>query len=152
MKEEQKSLKKKLSIVFWLNIILFIALSLFLVSLVGINGQSETKDDFMWERFGIIITVAIIPFALKLFHSQYKKIELKELDIFLAKLEQLFYMRILLLDVAIILNFVGFYFIGALNFIYLAAIIIFAFLMCYPTESMIDPVQENINTNDINEE
>lgn len=150
MKKEQRKLKNKLTFVFWLNTVTFIALALFLVSHIGINGVSETKDDFMWERFGIILTVAVIPFSLKIFHTQFKKIIGEELSLFLSKLQKLFFLRILALDIVIILNFIGFYYIGALNFIYMAAIAIFAFLMCYPTESMIDPIEENITTNDNN--
>ena len=151
MKEEQKKIKNKLTIIFWLNITIFIGITLFLVTQVGITGKSVTKEDFMWERFAIILTVAIIPLALKIFHTKHKTILKEELHVFLKKLQSIFYLRIAALDIVIILNFIGFYFIGALNFIYLAAITIFAFLMCYPTESMIDPVQEELITNDKND-
>lgn len=150
MKEEQKKLKSVFTLFFWINMILFVSLALFMVSIVGMDGQSATKSDFAWERFSIILTVAIIPLSLKLFHSNHKKIASEELPIFLTKLKKLYYLRILALDIVILLNFAGFYCIGALNFIYMAAITIFVFLMCYPTESMVDPIQENITTNDNN--
>lgn len=144
MQDTQQKLKRKLTLIFWLNIAVFIALSLFMVTLVGITGKSETKEDFMWERFAIILTVAAIPFSLKFFHTQYKKIQKLDLKAFLPKVEKLYYFRLLILDLTIVLNLIGFYYIGALNFIYLAAITIFAFLMCYPTETLIDPIEKEI--------
>lgn len=149
MQDTQRKLKRKLTVIFWLNITVFIAISLYMVTLVGITGKSETKDDFMWERFAIILTVAAIPFSLKFFHTQYKKAVTLAIKAFLTKVEKLYYFRILALDITIILNLIGFYFIGALNFIYLAAITIFAFLMCYPTESLIDPVEKEIIEDEI---
>lgn len=152
MKNEQRRTKNKLTTIWWLNTIIFIGLSFVMVYLVGINGKSESKEDFMWERFAIILTVAIIPLALKLFHTRHKRIKDEELPIFLKQLEKLFNFRLAALDIVILINFTGFYFISALNFIYLATITIFAFLMCYPTEAMIDPIEEEIITNDKNNE
>lgn len=146
MKDEQRKIKNKLTAIWWLNTIVFIVLSLLMVYLVGIQGKSVSKEDFMWERFAIIFTVAVIPFSLKIFHTQHKKIIKEELPIFIKKLENLFYFRLIALDIVIVTNLAGFYAINALNFIYLATITIFAFLMCYPTESMIDPVQEELIT------
>lgn len=150
MKKEQRKLKKTLALFFWANLILCVAIALFLVYEVGVDGKSVSKNDFMWERFAIILTVGVIPLSLKIFHSQHKKIIRDDLPLFLGKLKNIFCLRILALDIVVILNFVGFYYIGALNFIYMASIAIFVFLMCYPTDSMIDPVLEKITTNDDN--
>lgn len=148
MTKEQKQLKAKLTIVFWTNITVLIAAIIALLHMVGIDGQSTTEQDFMMERFGIIVAIITIPLSLKFFHQKYKKAMDQELSIFLKKLYTLFNARLAALSIVVILNLIGFYFIGALNFMYMAGITILAFALCYPTESLIDPIEKNIEPED----
>lgn len=140
MKEEQKRLKTRLTIIYWCNMLFSLSLSIFLLFEVGINGKSVTEQDFVWERFGIILAIVVIPLSLKLFHQSYKKIISDEMSLFLKKVQKYYLARLVAIDSIIIFNLVGFYFVGALNFLYMALISIFVLLVCYPTEEMIDPV------------
>lgn len=151
MQEEQKKLKRQLTIIFWLNIVFAIFLALFLLSQIGILGRSVTEQDFIWERFSIILTIAVIPLSLKLFYKKYKEIEAKELPCFIEKLRRYYLLRIIALDILILANFLGFYLIGSMNFFYMAIITMFIFAFCYPTEALIDPVQEEVKTDNTNE-
>lgn len=146
MKREQKQLKTKLSIIFWVNLITLFAIGIGLLYLVGVSGKSTNEHDFAMERFGIIIAIIVIPLSLKMFYDKYKKAKEEEIELFLRKLQTLFTLRMLALDGVIILNFIGFYFIGALNFIYMSGFTLLAFAFCYPTESVMDPEEKKIET------
>lgn len=139
MRTEPNKIKIKLTLIFWINAIALICTALWLVYHVGIDGRSTTEQDFVMERFGIIFAIIIIPFSLKIFHNRYNKIPKDEPSIFSNKVYKLFNLRLLALDAVIIFNFIGFYFIGALNFIYIAGITIIVFALCYPLESIINP-------------
>lgn len=148
MTKEQKQLKTNLSIIYWINLIILLTLGLSLLYSIGINEKSETQEDFALERFGIIIAIIVIPLSLKMFYDKYKKAKEEKIEHFLKKLKILFALRMLALDSVIILNLIGFYFIGALNFIYMSGFTLLAFAFCYPTESVIDPVEKKIETED----
>lgn len=148
MTREQKQLKTKLSIIFWINLIALFAIAIGLLYLVGISGKSTNEQDFAMERFGIIIAIIVIPLSLKMFYDKYKKAKEEEIEPFLKKMKTLFTLRMLALDGVIILNFIGFYSIGALNFIYMSGFTLLAFAFCYPTESVMDPVEKKIETDD----
>lgn len=138
-----------LKVIYYFNFLLFIILALYLLRLKGLLGKSVTPDDFMWERMGIIVMLLCIPVALKSFYVLLnKKNHLPEKE-YLKSLKKLYIARLLLIDVAIIVNLGCFYSIGALNFMYLVAIGILSFLMCYPVKSIL---YQTHNIDDSNEE
>lgn len=148
MTTEQKKLKNKLTLVYWINIVIFLMLTIALIYHVGVDGKSVSETDFIMERFGIIAAIIVIPLSLKLFHSYYNKIVDLDLNDFLGRLNSLFTFRMLALDCVILLNLIGFYLIGALNFAYMAGFAMLAFTLCYPIESVIDPVEKDIENQD----
>lgn len=143
MEKEQKQLKNQLTFIFWINILLSIALIFFTFLEKGIHGRSITEQELRWERFAIIFTFIIIPLSLKYFHKQSKKIIDKELSVFLKKVKEYYLYRILMIDIVIIGNLIGYYTIGAMNFLYLAIISTIIFVFCYPAEAIVDPVIKN---------
>lgn len=147
MKNEQKRLKQKLTLSFYINIIALFAITIYLLINIGIGGKSETRWDFTMERFGIIFALIIIPLSLKFFHSRYLKIANEEFNIFLKKLNGLFLFRMIALDAVIIFNLACFYMIGAINFAYLAGLTLLVFLICYPIKSILEPTMDNNNSN-----
>lgn len=140
MRKEQKQLKNQLTFIFWSNILLSISFILFTFLEKGINERSLTEQDLRWERFAIIFTIIIIPLSLKSFHKQLKKIVDEELPVFLKKVKEYYLYRILLIDIVIIGNLIGYYKVGAMNFLYMAIISTIVFVFCYPTEAIVDPV------------
>ena len=121
-----------LLLIFWINIIILSGILLFLLYHTGIGGKSITEDDFMYERFGIIFILILIPISLKFYHNRHSKILALEEDKYLSKMSLYYYLRILLIDFAIVFNLACFYSIGAMNFFYLALIGILSFFVCYP--------------------
>lgn len=146
MNNNTQKLRTKLLLIFWGNIILLISISLFLVKHIGLNGKSETADDFIVERFGIIIPLLFIPLSLKYYHKRYKKISKEKDGMFLSKFRNIYLFRLLGIDLAIIFNLIGFYYIGAVNFMYLVVIGLLAFLLCGPNKDEMNATTEtNVN-------
>lgn len=142
-----------LKVIYYFNFLLFTFLALYLLSIKGILGKSVTPDDFMWERMGIIVMLLCIPVALKTFYILLNKKNHLPQKEYISSLKKLYIARLLLIDIAIIVNLVCFYTIGALNFMYLVSIGILSFLMCYPVKSIFYPVKDiddSLEENEIN--
>ncbi|MBB4035306.1 tellurite resistance protein TehA-like permease [Dysgonomonas hofstadii] len=136
MTDEYKKLRKKLLAIFWTNMILSVAALLILIYIKGILNL-HNGGNVLFEQYSIIFSIIAIPGALKLFHSQSKKIELLEGEIFLKKYFNSYILRLLILDAVIILNLAGIYSFNSLNAVYMTLIIIFALAFCYPGKNAI---------------
>ena len=136
MTDNYKKLRNKLLAIFWINMALSVAALVILVYIKGLLNL-HNGGNVLFEQYSIIICIVAIPGALKLFHSQYKKIELLEDDVFLKKYFNSYMLRLLILDAVIILNLAGIYSFNSLNAIYMTLIIIFALAFCYPGKNTI---------------
>jgi len=124
---------KNLTLLYWINMGLLLVASLFLLFNKGTKGKSMTESDFTLERFGIIFILIVIPLALKFHHTLHEKIKNKNATVYNVKMPLYFKLRLIVLDLAIIFNLVCYYYIGAMNFFYLALIGLFSFFLCYPS-------------------
>lgn len=143
MKNRIKKYFIGLSIVFWSNVVLFSILLVGLLLVKGPEFASETQNSVIFERWAIILTLATIPGALKLFHFLLNKIQSLPLDVFLKKYGQIFLLRMVILDIAGIVNIIGFYIYENLNFVYMSILIIFALFFCCPNKNSLLQVTEN---------
>ncbi|NDV67517.1 hypothetical protein [Dysgonomonas sp. 25] len=131
---KEKKIYKRLSIFFWLNIVLLGGFFLFILQQKGENF-GNIPSNVALERWAIIITIAAIPFALKVFHSLLKKLKAGEAAHFHNKYVWLYTARILILDMVALLNIIAFEIYESNNFIYLTIVIIFAMMFCYPNRN-----------------
>lgn len=128
-----EKIKIKWILSYWVNLIILACVTLYFLFKKGISGKSITEDDFTYERLGIILTLIIIPLALKLYHNRHQKNIKEDLSKYLSNMSLYFYLRLLIIDFTIIFNLICFYNIGAMNFFYLALIGLFSFFLCYPS-------------------
>lgn len=135
---------------FWINIISIIIIFLILLYSKGPDIGKNIETSVTFERYAIIFTMIGIPLALKLFHSQYQKIQLLTLEAYLAKYSLIYLTRIAILDAVIILNMVGVYLFESQNSIYMTVITIFALMFCYPAKNSlaIKEAEPEIETKD----
>lgn len=145
MTDKYKRLQKKLSLIFWVNIILFTAAFLIVLYIKGLINLGNGVN-VAFEQYSIIFTIIGIPGALKLFHSIYKKAESSESEIFLKKYFNAYMLRLLILDTVIILNIAGIYSLNSQNALYMTIITIFALVFCYPSKNSIE-TNKNLNNN-----
>lgn len=151
MENKQIKLHSNLKKLFWINTLTIIALTIALMYIVGPFWGEGMDQHIVFERYAIIITLISIPLALKLFHSQTKKAEIEEEDIYLKKYKTAYYLRFAIINAAIIFNLVGFYLFESQNLILMAVICIFALFFCYPPKDSIKIKEEEIeNENDSN--
>lgn len=149
MKDKVQQLRTFLTALFWFNLfVLTTALLLVLYSKGPDFGANVVGSSVTFERYSIIATLAAIPLALKIFHSQYEKIKGSDVNVFSKKYLQAYLLRIAILDVAIVINIIGFYRFEAINFVYMTIITLFATFFCYPNRSAFNyksDINENIN-------
>lgn len=119
-------------IVFWVNIILLVIALLFVLQAKGPDFASFPTTNIAFERYAIILTLAIIPISLKLFHSYHRKIKSLSHDKFIKNHTIAYYLRLIAFDTVAILNLAGFQLYNSHNTIYLTIMIIFALFFCYP--------------------
>lgn len=144
MDNKLKNKQNKMLVLFWINIILLSVLFLILLYLKGPNWTT-TNENVMFEQYAIIFTLAGIPLALKLFHSQYKKIQNIESEKYSQKFQFIYNVRLVILDAVILLNFLGFYLFDSKNSIYMAIIAIFAIMFCYPSKNLFTAMNNEEN-------
>lgn len=137
-------------IFFWLNIILLAVALLIVLQMKGPDFASFPATNLSFERYAIILTLALIPISLKLFHSHHQKIAGLEQDIFLKKYAIAYYLRIAVFDIAAILNLTGFQLYNSQNTMYLTIMIIFALFFCYPSKKALQNESENEESKNIN--
>lgn len=121
-------------IVFWVNIILLAIALLFVLQAKGPDFASFLTTNIAFERYAIILTLAIIPISLKLFHSYHQKIKSLGQDKFIKKYTIAYYLRLITFDIVAILNLTGFELYNSHNTMYLTIMIIFALFFCYPNK------------------
>ena len=77
-----------------------------------------------------------------IYHRAYKKIkEKKDENNFLVKFRNIYLLRLIGIDFAIVFNLIGYYYIGAVNFMYLVLVCLLVFFLCLPSRSEMDIVQ-----------
>ncbi|NDV96265.1 hypothetical protein D0T84_15290 [Dysgonomonas sp. 521] len=150
MKNKQRQVYKSLMAVFWLNVILLLAVLSVLLFIKGIALSNSVSSNVVFEQYSIIVSLACIPISLKLFHSQYQKILPLEEDKFLEKYFITYITRLFILDAVAILNLAGLYLFDSRNAMYMTIIIIFALFFCYPSKKALDNRQDN--ENDLNKD
>lgn len=150
MKNKQQQVYKSLMVIFWLNVILLLAVLSVLLFIKGIALSNSMSSNVVFEQYSIIVSLACIPISLKLFHSQYQKILPLEEDKFLEKYFTAYITRLFILDAVAILNLTGLYLFDSRNAMYMTIIIIFALFFCYPSRKALDNRQDD--ENDLNKD
>jgi hypothetical protein len=150
MKNKQRQVYKSLMVIFWLNVILLLAVLSVLLFIKGIALSNSMSSNVVFEQYSIIVSLACIPISLKLFHSQYQKILPLEEDKFLEKYFTAYITRLFILDAVAILNLTGLYLFDSRNAMYMTIIIIFALFFCYPSRKALDNRQDD--ENDLNKD
>ena len=143
---EYKLLYKRLLLFFWINLIVVAGISLYLLYLKGFGFDMGAGSSVLFEQYSIIITLACIPLSLKLFHSQYKKIQQLDAEVFIKKYAIAYILRMIVLDIVIAVNVVGIYLYDSRNAIFMTLITIFALFFCFPDKKAPDH-SNNINEN-----
>lgn len=142
---KKNKLDKGLSFIFWVNIILVTSIFLLVLWLKGPDfGKITTNIAF--ERWAIIITLASIPIGLKVFHSQMIKYREQNKSKLTKRYKQLYLGRLLLFELVVAMNIIGFQIYESSNFIYMTIIMIFAMVFCYPNKNIYfvdEPENEN---------
>lgn len=131
------NLYKKLRIIFWVDIIILVSIIGYLMYIKGPVWGEDIETNIILERYAIIVTMVCIPLALKLFHSKTKKLEKLPKDKILNKYSEQYILRLVILNIAVAFNIVGFYLYESQNFILMAIISIFSILFCYPSKDVI---------------
>lgn len=116
----------------------------------GPNFTGSTSSNVLFERYAILVTLAVIPLSLKLFHRHYQKIENLDTSIFRKKFLKASYIRIVIFDAVIAINLAGFHFYNSLNSLYLTIMIIFALFFCYPNKKVLQNQQTSDESEKIN--
>jgi hypothetical protein len=137
-------------IFFWLNIVLLTVALLVVLQAKGADFASFPTTNVSSERYAIILTLALIPASLKLFHSYHQKIKELEQDTFLRKYTIAYYLRIVIFDIAVILNLTGFQLYNTQNTMYLTIMIIFVLFFCYPNKIALQNEFESEESENIN--
>lgn len=130
-------------IIFWINIILLTIALLVVFFGKGPDFASSPATNVAFERYAIILTLAIIPISLKLFHSYYQKIKGLSQNTFIKKYTTAYYLRLIAFDTMAILNLTGFQLYNSHNTMYLTIMIIFALFFCYPNKQALQNEPEN---------
>lgn len=134
---KQKELHSSLKKIFWIDILAVIAISIALMYIIGPMWGEGVAQNVTFERYAIIITLICIPLALKLFHSQVKKAESGEKELYLDKYKNAYLLRFAIINATVIFNLTGFYLFESQNLILMAVICIFALFFCYPAKDSI---------------
>ena len=145
MKNKDKAPEKAyrlLKQIFVINLTLLVAATGYLMYIKGPVWGDGVEPNVIFERYAIILTLAAIPLALKLFHTKIKKYESLTDELFTAKYKLHYIIRLAILDFVVIFNLVGFYLFESQNLILMALIGLFSVLFCYPNKSMLTTPQE----------
>lgn len=148
MGRKLKKMYQRLLLVFWINLIIVMGISLYLLYLKGFGFSMGAGSSVLFEQYSIIITLACIPLSLKLFHSRNKKIQQLETDAYINKYSIAYVIRMVVLDLVVALNIIGFSLYDSRNAIFMTLIAIFALFFCFPDRKMQDePNNTNENLN-----
>lgn len=133
MQKENNNIHKKLSILFWFNIVTVAIIFSIILFLKG-PDFGNISSNVAFERWAIIITIAIIPLTLKGYHFLLKKIKEQNNELN-KRYTLLFITRLLIFNLLAVMNIVGFEIFEANNFIYLTIVTIFAMVFCLPSRN-----------------
>lgn len=149
IEKKQKSIHTLLTCVFFLNLVIFAAILLIFLFLKGDVFKSIDNGNVIYERYAIIITLALVPVALKLFQKLSLKYSVLPSDEYLCKYTWIYILRMLLIDIAIAINIVGFYIFDSKNLAYLTVVPLFALAFCFPSKRipLKDTLEEKIDNN-----
>lgn len=143
MEEKSGKLISRLKIFFWVDLIVLLAVLFYLMYIKAPFWGDRIAQNAVFERYAIIITLACIPLALKLFHSQLKKAESLPCTDYLRVLKTQYIIRFIILDSVALFNMSGFYFLESQNLILMSVISVFALFFCYPNKAMLPVVSVN---------
>ncbi|WP_101689703.1 hypothetical protein [Dysgonomonas massiliensis] len=135
---------KQFKTIYWINLLIFIIGFLGLLQVKGPDFGTNIESDIAFERYAIIITLASIPLALKLFHNMMSKT--KNLDAYATETiyKKAYFIRLGILDLAAIINIIGFHLFEATNFIYMTIVVLAAMLFCYPSSNIQKTEEEEL--------
>lgn len=150
MKDNNK-LHQQLSIIFWLNFTLFVFGFLALLYIKGPDFGTNIESSVTYERYAIIITLASIPLALKLFHNMISKTLKDNKNELIATYKKAYFTRLAILDIAALVSILGFFLYEANNFIYMTIVILAALLFCFPNKDLLadEEIEDRENNLDI---
>ncbi|MDU1890695.1 MAG: hypothetical protein E6767_08395 [Dysgonomonas sp.] len=137
MEAQVKKLQHKLILLFWINIAVSILALLIILYMKGPGFGENLMQNVSFEQYAIILSLAGIPIALKLFQSKYQKIKNLECLLFLKKYFEIYLIRLGILDIIILINLSGLYLFESQNAVYMTIITIFALFFCYPNKKNI---------------
>jgi hypothetical protein len=127
--------KKLFGIVVAANVLIFLFVSYSQLRQLLQGGLSDP----IWERYGIISTLIVIPSCLKLFHYLVERMKEKSY----AAYTRIFILRLAILEAVLLLNMTGVLATGSRNFFYMALISLVAFFFCLPNKNEIDTLCED---------
>jgi uncharacterized membrane protein len=130
MEEKQKTIYRKLKILFVTSILLDAACFLPVLFMTKWN-----ESNVALERYAILLTLIAIPAALKIFYSRTGQPSETNRDIYLKKYQKMYCLRLLILEAVFLFNLISFYTTGAKNFIFMIIITIFALAFCAPQKT-----------------
>ncbi len=123
-----------IQILYWSTLLTGIVLFVVVSSLNVHSILHGGTPNAVLERYGIILTLAGIPGALKVYHYFTQKMS-KQSEEKRATLPLLIYiLRLSILEIVVIFNVVGLYLTGSKNFFFLIFITLVAFLFCLPNK------------------
>ena len=115
-----------------------ISVILFMLTVAYTQKYEVSISNIILERYAIIVTLIGIPVALKLFHNNIKKINNKDLPIYLKKYTQQYILRLSILLSICFFNIAALFFTGSKNFYFMVIVSIFAMFLCIPQKSNIE--------------
>lgn len=127
---------KQFKTIYWINLLIFIIGFLALLQVKGPDFGTNIESNITFERYAIIITLASIPLALKLFHSMMSKTKHLDASVTEITYKKAYFIRLGILDLAAIVNIIGFHLFEATNFIYMTIVVLAAMLFCYPNSNI----------------
>jgi hypothetical protein len=131
---KMNSLLSKCYIVFWLLPILIVILGECNWIPTG-NNAADVRATYYYEVVGILLTAALVPISLKLFHwTMVKKIDTLSFPEALRKYGIVSILRIGLLALVVVFNFLAYYLALSTTCILCSCIGLVASLFCIPSD------------------
>lgn len=124
-----------------------------LLQMKGPDFGMDTQSGIIFERYAIILTLVAIPGALKLYPVLLNKKKDISPEQFLKRYFRIYMLRAGILDLAVVMNLIGFYIYESVNFVYLVCITILAICFSFPVKfSVSQDKNADINLNDVKSE
>ena len=131
-----KLIQKQLTIVYWVFIIIPVVFAILMdtgqiETGILINTDQGGTQEFVLQIVAILYTLLAIPTALKLFKIPGVARRLQHATP--AEYRQLAILRLVCLELALIINFTGYYLYANSSFFHLGLIVLLAFVFVYPS-------------------